>query len=47
MLELLYHKRNHLIMTFVGGSICTSNYMFGRVIWDKLPQCIFENLENL
>ena len=25
--------------------ICTSNHMFGRVIWDKLPECIFGNFE--
>ena len=37
MLELLYHKRDHLIITAVDGSICTSNHMFGRTIWDKLP----------
>ena len=23
----------------------TSNHMFGRMIWDKLPSCIFENFE--
>ena len=37
MLELLYHKRDHLIITAVDGSICTSNHMFGRTIWDILP----------
>ena len=26
-------------------SICTSNHMSGRVIWDKLPEYIFENFE--
>ena len=26
-------------------SISTSNHMFGRAIWDKLPKCIFENFE--
>ena len=26
-------------------SISTSNHMFGRVIWDKLPKCIFEHFE--
>ena len=26
-------------------SISTSNHMFGRAIWDKLPKCIFENSE--
>ena len=30
---------------FMFCSISTSNYMFGRVIWDKLPKCIFENFE--
>ena len=25
--------------------IFTSNHMFGRAIWDELPQCIFENFE--
>ena len=24
-------------------SISTSNHMFGRAIWDKLPKSIFEN----
>ena len=37
MLELLYHKHNHLITTVVEDSNCTSNHMFGRVIWDKFP----------
>ena len=26
-------------------SISTSNHVFGRVIWDKLPKCIVENSE--
>ena len=47
MLELLYHKRNHLITTVVDGSIFTSNHIFDRAIWDKLPLRIFEKLENL
>ena len=42
MLELLYPKRNHLIMTVVDSSFCTSNHMFGRAIWDQLSWCIFE-----
>ena len=25
--------------------ISTSNHMFGRVIWEKLLECIFENFE--
>ena len=26
--------------------INTSNHMYGRVIWDKLPDCIFENFDT-
>ena len=26
-------------------NISTSNRMFERTIWDKLPECIFENFE--
>ena len=29
----------------VDSVICTSNLMFGSAIWDKLPECIFENFE--
>ena len=29
----------------VWESICTSNHMFGRVIWNKLPTCIYEIFE--
>ena len=47
MLELSYHNRNHFITTIIDGSIFTSNHMFGRAIWDKLPKCIFKNVENL
>ena len=25
--------------------ISTSNHMFGRASWEKLPECIFENFE--
>ena len=25
--------------------ICASNHMFERAIWDKLPECTFENFE--
>ena len=25
--------------------ICTSNHIFGRAIWGKLTECIFENFE--
>ena len=26
-------------------AVCTNNHMFGRAIWDKLPNCISENFE--
>ena len=26
--------------------ISFSNHMFGREVWDKLPECIFENFET-
>ena len=29
----------------VNRMISTSNHMFGRTIWDKLRECIFENFE--
>ena len=43
MLELLYHKRNNLIMTVVDGSICTSTRMFGREIlkFSKIMRLIY------
>ena len=25
--------------------LCTSNHMYGKAIWDKLPECIFGNFE--
>ena len=37
----MYHQQDFRI----GGPISTINHMFGRVIWDKLPDCIFGNLE--
>ena len=30
----------------LANPISTSSHMFGRVIWDKLPKCIFENFET-
>ena len=30
---------------FTDKKISTSDHMFGRVILDKLPECIFENFE--
>ena len=27
------------------GYICTSNHMFGKMIWGKLPECIYESFE--
>ena len=32
MLELLYHKYNHLVITVADGGIFISNHMFGRAI---------------
>ena len=34
---------NFIAYTYVLSAI---NHMFGRVIWDKLPECIFKNFEN-
>ena len=34
-----------LITLWNGYVICTSNHMFGRAIWNKLPECVFENFE--
>ena len=30
---------------FIKNVTYTSNQMFGRMIWDKLPECILENFE--
>ena len=30
----------------IDKTISTGNHMFGRVIWDKLTECIFENFES-
>ena len=27
------------------GTFITSNYMFEKAIWDKLPECIFLNFD--
>ena len=32
-------------VNIIGKKISTSNYMFVRGIWDKLPKYIFENFE--
>ena len=29
----------------VHHTFCTSNHMFGRVIWDKLVECIFKSFD--
>ena len=31
---------NRLVTTII------SNHMFGRAIWDKLPECIFEEFQK-
>ena len=33
------------ILPLKSATVCTSKHMFGRAIWDKLPECIFENFE--
>ena len=38
-------SRIFLSHNLLAKSISTSNRMFGRAIWDKLPKCIFENFE--
>ena len=37
----------NVLYTIIPGQNSNSNHMFGRAIWDKLPKCIFENLEYL
>ena len=32
---------NKLLLDYISAS----NHMFGRAIWDKLPECIFEYFE--
>ena len=34
-----------LIFHHIHSLISTSNQIFGWAIWDKLPECIFENFE--
>ena len=34
-----------IVLRVFSDTICTINHMFGRVIWDKLAECIFENFE--
>ena len=36
------HSNKCLAYILIG----TSNHMFGRAIWDKLPECILENCSN-
>ena len=40
------NRSNGLSKIIYTGHICTSNYMFGRAIRYKLPECIFENFET-
>ena len=43
-----WHKmksRIFLCDNLLAKSISTNNHMFGRVVWDKLPKCIFKNCE--
>ena len=40
---MYYHLHHVITSTNVYTTIYTSDHMFGRAIWDKLPKCIFEN----
>ena len=42
---MYYHLHHVITSTNVYTTIYTSDHMFGRAIWDKLPKCIFENSE--
>ena len=47
IITLLRHERvKHYMINLLYYVISTSNQMFGRAIWDKLPKCIFENFQN-
>ena len=39
-LDLWLHFSDKLLY-----EINTSNHMFGRAIWDKLPECVFESFQ--
>ena len=41
-------KSNHnfqFYLRYIQDLISTCNHVFRRAIWDKLPECIFENFE--
>ena len=38
-------KNFSMWFNLLAKSISTSNHMFGRVIWDKLPKCIVKDSE--
>ena len=43
---LVLIKRSHILkQTCSFLMICSSNHMFGRAIWNKLPGCSFGNLK--
>ena len=37
------HVKNAMFVILL--AIGTSNHLFGRAIWNKLPECIFDNIE--
>ena len=37
--------RSYYSIGLVTHIIHISNHLFGRAIWDKLPECIFENFQ--
>ena len=45
LFDLIPAMWNYFLMIFIIVTVSTSNHMLGRAIWDKLPECVFENLE--
>ena len=41
-----YHF-NFFLLSDILFAFSTNNCMFGRMIWDKLPECIFEKFKSL
>ena len=41
-----FHRSIHIRRCYLEErQICTSNHVFGRAIWDKLHECLFENFQ--
>ena len=34
-----------MFLNQLNSAVCTSNYMFGKAIWDKLRECVFDNFD--